>query len=105
MEERALILGKRIQQLAEVGSSIEIELRGKKDAATITGKVVFVGDDYIEFVREVKRELTQEGDDETIITIINLTIIMPINDIQVCTVLKEGATVRQVSTKESKNHE
>ncbi len=105
MEERALILGKRIQQLAEVGSSIEIELRGKKDTATITGRVVFVGDDYIEFVREVKRESTQEGDDDTIITIMNLTTIIPINDIQACTVLKEGTTVRQVSIEESKEHE
>ena len=94
MEERKLKATERIKQLAADGDMIEIELRDKADSLHV-GKLAGVGDDYVEFIREVKSETTQKDDDDSIVTIFNLTTIVLLADIQAFTVLKEGTKVRQ----------
>jgi len=92
-QERALKFTARINQLVEEGQMVELEFRDKTDSRQV-GKVLFVGDDYIEFTREVKSEAVQEGSDEKSITIFNLTTIVLLSDIQAFTILKEASRIK-----------
>ena len=94
MEERKLKAVERIKQIAKEGQTIEVELRDKEDSSQL-GEVVFVGDDYVEFIRNVKSEIAQEDDDSKIVTAYEVTTIILLGDIRAFSVLKKGTTMRQ----------
>lgn len=101
MEDRKLKAVDRIKQVVKEGQTIEVELRDKEDSCQV-GKVVFVGADYVEFIRNVESEVAQGNSDSKVVTAYKITTIIFLRDVRAFSIIEEGTTTRvNVSTDEA----
>lgn len=87
----------RLQQLAEKGLHVEVELRDKEGELPV-GKISFVGGDYLEFTREATQEIAVPGSKSDVTsTTVEITTIIALKDIRAISMLTDSLDCQTIT--------